>query len=229
MLNIDQLTISYGRSIAVDALSLRIPTGEIHGIAGLNGAGKTSTLNCIFGFVRQQAGSISWNDSTKLHAVSAYLESNNYCYPGITGEEYLSLFSGNNDRITRWNALLKLPLNQAVDGYSSGMKKRLALAATLLLNKALVLMDEPFNALDMEGVEILRVVLKQLKAQGTTVLITSHILETLTQSCDVIHLIDKGKLKASYQQEDFGKLEVYIRSQACRQWDEQVRELIQKA
>lgn len=229
MLHIDQLTIAYGKTIAVDALSLRIPKGEIHGIAGLNGAGKTSTLNCIFGFVKQQSGTITWKDAKDLRASTSYLESVNYFYPGITGEEYLSLFSDNNDRIAQWNALLKLPLKQVVDGYSSGMKKRLALAGTLLLSKELVLMDEPFNALDMEGVELLKVVLQQLKLQGTTILITSHILETLTQSCDAIHLVEQGQLKASYMRGDFEKLEALIRTQAGKQWEDQIRDLIQKA
>jgi hypothetical protein len=132
-----------------------------------------------------------------------------YFFP-VTGREYLSLFSSPAFDINQWNELFLLPLDQITDEYSAGMKKKLALLGVIMQNKPVILLDEPFNSLDLEMCRIIRSVLLKLKETGKTIIISSHIMETLTNLCNCIHYLEKGKIKYSIQQEDFAAFEKEI-------------------
>ena len=207
MLAIKQLTVSYGKKTVIEDLSVCFGSAQVHGLAGLNGSGKTTLLNAIYGFKRSVSGSILYNDMPIRRNYLSFLETENHFYPNITGREYLSLFKPyGKESDEAWNRLFKLPLDSIVDGYSSGMKRKLALMATLKQDKPVVILDEPFNGLDMESSRILNMLINRLREKGRTVIVTSHILESLMGICDYIHYLNNQKIQFSRTKDQFGNI-----------------------
>ena len=208
MITIENITMSYQKGIEIiKSLSLTFQTGTIHGIVGLNGSGKTTLLNGIFGLKKIDSGKILFSNHPLTKKEISYLVTENYFYPNITGYEYLSLFNNNDFETDSWNKLFSLPLDKIIDAYSTGMKKKLALLSILKQNKPVMILDEPFNGLDIETCRIIRSVLMRLKEKGKTIIITSHIIETLTNLCDFIHYLEDGKIKQSENEEGFARFE----------------------
>lgn len=204
MITIHKLSFTYPRNKhVIKSLDMEMETGRIHGIAGLNGSGKTTLLNILFGLLKADSGTISCDAFEIKKKNMAYLASESYFYSGITGREYLSLFKNPSFNLEKWNQLFGLPLEQIVDDYSSGMKKKLALLGVIKMNKKLLILDEPFNNLDIETNRIVRKVLLKMSEQGKTIIITSHIIETLTNLCDFIHYLVEGKIRFSRSKEGF--------------------------
>ena len=161
----------------------------------------------MFGLKKVDSGEIL-NDGNKINKKSlAYLVTENFFYANITGREYLNLFSNKEFDLEKWNLLFDLPLDHIIDGYSTGMKKKLALLGILKQDKPLLILDEPFNGIDIETCRIIRMILLRLKENGKTIIVTSHIIETLTNLCDFIHYLEKGKIKYSKDKEGFADFE----------------------
>ena len=207
MISIKDLNISYGNKTVIDRLSLTLSDNKIHGIVGLNGAGKTTLLNAIYGLHKMDDSSIQFNNEPLSKKKVSYLVTENFFYSNITGHEYLSLFKNPNFQSTKWNGLFNLPLDQIIDHYSTGMKKKLALMGILKQDKPVMILDEPFNGLDIETCSIIRSILLQLKEKGKTIIITSHIIETLTNLCDFIHYLENGQIKSTTEKVDFSIFE----------------------
>jgi len=208
MIIIKDLNISYNsRNKVIDSLCLSLCEDTIHGIVGLNGAGKTTLLNSIFGLKKIESGAIICNGEKITKRDIAYLVSENFFYSNITGREYLGLFKNKLFNTDKWNKLFLLPLDQIVDSYSTGMKKKLALLALLKQDKPIMILDEPFNGLDIETCRIIRSILLRLKEKDKTIIITSHIIETLTNLCDYIHYLEKGTIKHSHEKQNFVEFE----------------------
>jgi ABC-2 type transport system ATP-binding protein len=207
MITINELLVSYekGRHV-IDGLNLQLRPKKVHGLVGLNGAGKTTLLNTIFGITKQASGSITYKNKRITKEKIAYLETENYFYPNITGIEYLNLFVNTNFDISAWNEIFELPLKNLIENYSTGMKKKLALLGVLKLDRHILILDEPFNGLDLETSKVLQMIILKLKEKQNMILITSHILESLTPICDEIHYIEKGKIKFSKKSDDFDNL-----------------------
>jgi len=204
MILIKKLTLTYpGSPKILNALDLSLPLGKIHGIAGLNGSGKTTLLNTIFGLLKADTGTIECSDFEINKKNISYLPTENYFYSNITAREYLGLFRNGNFELETWNKLFGLPLDQVTDDYSSGMKKKLALLGVIKQDKQIMILDEPFNNLDIETSRSLRSLLLKMSATGKTIIITSHIIETLTNLCDYIHYLDEGKIKYSHRKDEF--------------------------
>lgn len=210
MISIKNLSVSYGKKEILHNLNLNLKNAEIHGIVGLNGSGKTTLLNTIFGLKRANTGKITFKNETISKKHIAYLETQNFFYSNITALEYLSLFQNPNFDIQAWNKLFELPLNDLIEGFSTGMKKKLAILGILKLDKEILILDEPFNGLDLETARIIRLIIFKLKEQGKTIILTSHILETLTNSCDTISYLKNGKVEFSRTKEDFDTIEKAI-------------------
>ena len=211
MISIQNLSVSYQKNIPVlHNLSLDLEEKTIHGIVGLNGAGKSTLLNTIYGLQRADTGEIRWRDGKLLKTHMCFLPTENFFYSDITGREYLSLFDNASFDADEWNALFSIPLDGFIDDYSTGMKKKLAFLGVVKTNKPVMIMDEPFNGLDIETCRIVRTLLLKLKEQGKTIIITSHILETLTNLCDVIHYLEGGVIHSSRNKEEFDGLEQEI-------------------
>ena len=211
MITINNLTVNYGKGKnIIDSLNIVFPQNAIHGIVGLNGASKTTFFNAVFGLKQVQQGTILYNNQPITKKEMAYLPTENFFYPNITGREYLALFRNPHFDMDQWNELFTLPLDQVIDDYSTGMKKKLAILGVIKQNKPVVLLDEPFNGLDIEMCRILRSVLLKLKETEKTIIISSHVMETLTNLCDDIHYLEDGKIKCSIQKENFASFEKEI-------------------
>lgn len=208
MITIENLIVSYnkGKNI-IDSLSISILDNTINGVVGLNGAGKTTFLNSVYGLKNIDSGDIKFNNRNINKKEVSFLETENYFYSNITGREYLSLFKNQDYNSDKWNQLFLLPLDTIVDDYSTGMKKKLALMGILKQDKPIMILDEPFNGLDIETCRIIRQILLKLRDRGKTIIITSHIIETLTNLCDYIHYLEKGKIKYSKDKSDFKEFE----------------------
>jgi ABC-2 type transport system ATP-binding protein len=208
MISIKNLVVSYQLDKPViKGLNLKMEENKIHGIVGLNGSGKTTLLNTIFGLKNPISGIAMFKGKKASKKDISYLVTENYFYHNITGREYLQLFKNKAFPLEKWNELFLLPLNNLIDSYSSGMKKKLALMGTLKQDKPVIILDEPFNGLNIESTRILRMILLKLKDQGKTIIITSHIIETLTNLCDSIHFLEEGKIKFSKTKSEFAASE----------------------
>ena len=227
MITIENLVVSYhkGQNI-IDSLNLDLSDNTINGIVGLNGAGKTTLLNSIFGLIAIDSGVIKCSDRKISKKEISFLETENYFYSNITGREYLSLFKNPVYDADKWNQLFLLPLDTIVDDYSTGMKKKLALMAILKQDKPIMILDEPFNGLDIETCRIIRQILLKLKMGNKTIIITSHIIETLTNLCDFIHYMENGKIKYSKDKNEFKLFEQEIFASIESKNEELINELI---
>jgi ABC-2 type transport system ATP-binding protein len=208
MISIKGLSASYRRNeFVLDNLSFQMQDHCIHGIVGLNGSGKTTLLNSMYGLKKPDKGEFIFGEVKLSKNHISYLPAENYFYTNITGSEYLSLFKNAGFNTEKWNRLFLLPLDQVIDEYSTGMKKKLALLAILKKEKQLIILDEPYNGLDIETSRIIRSILLRLKSKGKTIVVTSHIIETLTNMCDFIHYLEGGKIKYSVGKDEFKKFE----------------------
>jgi ABC-2 type transport system ATP-binding protein len=208
MITIKDLNFSYDRTIKVlDSLCLTLIENKIHGIVGLNGSGKTTLLNTVYGLLIPDNGEINHDGKKVTKKEMSFLETENFFYSNITGREYLSLFKNQTFDMDKWNRLFSLPLDKIIDGYSSGMKKKLALMGVLKQDKPIMILDEPFNGLDIETCRIIRSLLLRMTDKGKTIIITSHIIETLTNLCDFIHYLENGTIKQTREKDDFAEFE----------------------
>jgi ABC-2 type transport system ATP-binding protein len=201
----DSLTKKYGKVLAVDDLSFKIEAGTITGFLGPNGAGKTTTLRMLLGLANPTSGHATIFDvpytqlPTPAMRVGAVLEATDF-HPGRTGRDHLRTLSraaGMPDtRVDEVLGLVELTpaAKRRVKGYSLGMRQRLGLAAALLGNPDLLVLDEPANGLDPEGVRWLRDFLRDFAKGGRTVLVSSHVLAEVAQTVDQVLIINHGRL-----------------------------------
>jgi ABC-2 type transport system ATP-binding protein len=227
MIKIDNLKVNYGNHNVLNEFCLEIPSNTIHGLVGLNGSGKTTLLNTIFGRKDKVQGTIRHIDEDLKRNKIAYLETINYFYPRITGKEYLSMFKSQNTNfdIEQWNELFELPLNKLIDDYSTGMKKKLALMGIICLNREILILDEPFNGIDLETVQKIKTLLLKLKTEKT-ILIASHILESLLPICDSISYVNDSKIQFTYEKKEYNKIQNEILSLHQDMIDKKIQELI---
>jgi ABC-2 type transport system ATP-binding protein len=216
MLTIENITVAYKKgSPVLENLSLTMETSQIHGLVGLNGSGKTTLLNTLYGYTVPAQGQILYNGLPLKRRDIAYLEAENYFYPYMTAREYLSLFPEGEHKfnVPRWQQRFALPPDEITENYSTGMRKKLAILAVLKQDKPIIILDEPFNGLDLEGSFLLTTLLQELQAQGKTLLITSHIYETLTATCHQIHHLTQAKIQNTYQKEAYHQLKEILQTE----------------
>ncbi len=200
MLTITDLRCAYDDKPVLDIPRYEMLPG-VHGIVGLNGAGKTTLLNALYGFGRNATAQVHWKGADMFHGNTALQEAESYFYPGITGREYLDLFTPDHAMkgAESLNTLLEVPLDQLISTYSTGMKRKLVLLGVLRLDREVVLLDEPINGLDLASVRVLEAIIRRLAERGSTVLITSHVLGPLVTLCDRIHLLERGTFTRSFE------------------------------
>ncbi|HBS85587.1 MAG: hypothetical protein A2W91_14510 [Bacteroidetes bacterium GWF2_38_335] len=208
MLTINNLCVSFGQLDVLKNLCMQIGNGEVRGIVGLNGSGKTTLFNTLYGNVKKQSGEILFDDEKLGRSKITFFETNSFFYSSITGKEYLSLFKTKNPNfdIKGWNEIFDLPLNKLIETYSTGMKKKLALMGILSMENPIYLLDEPFNGLDLETNQKVKQIVEILKEKGCTILVSSHILETLTGTCDSISYLNNGIIEFTALKNEFGSL-----------------------
>jgi ABC-2 type transport system ATP-binding protein len=198
---------SYGRVQALAGLDLEVTRGVVYGFLGPNGAGKTTTIRCLLGLVRPDAGTVELlgapfarGDRRRLGRVGALIESPAF-YPYLSGRDNLRVIAaaGPGPGQGRIDVVIDLVdlrdrAGDKVSEYSMGMRQRLGIAAALLNDPELLVLDEPANGLDPAGIVTMRETLRYLADQGKTVFVSSHILPEVQQIADVVGIIDRGKL-----------------------------------
>lgn len=209
MISIRNLTMSYEKKLVLNCTSYDFELSQVHGIVGLNGAGKTTFFNLLAKFLKPRSGECALNDKEIKRSDLAFLETVNYFYSDITGKEYLEIFSSSNIQfnLDAINKLFQLPLNEVIETYSTGMKKKLALLAVIKQNKEIYIFDEPFNGLDLETNKSLEIIIELLKTKGKTIFISSHILSPLITVCDKVHIMKQGSFTNSYSKNQFGEID----------------------
>ena len=207
MIEVEHLTKRFRSATAVDDLSFSVPRGRITGFLGPNGAGKTTTLRVLLGLALATSGraSVAGKRYRELEApletVGAVLEASNY-HPARTGRNHLRVLAAAagiaNARVDQVLAEVELSdaARRRVGGYSLGMRQRLSVAAALLGEPELLVLDEPANGLDPEGIRWLRNFLRSFADGGGTVFVSSHVLAEVSQLADEVVIIHRGKLVA---------------------------------
>ena len=207
MIEVEHLTKRYRNATAVDDLSFSVPRGRITGFLGPNGAGKTTTLRVLLGLALPTSGRATVAGRryrelvAPIRSVGAVLEASNY-HPARSGRNHLRVLAAaagiSGARVERVLAEVELSdaAKRRVGGYSLGMRQRLSVAAALLGEPELLVLDEPANGLDPEGIRWLRNFLRSFAEDGGTVFVSSHVLGEMSQLADEVVIIHRGKLVA---------------------------------
>lgn len=201
------LSKTYGSRAALDGLDLSVPSGSIFGFLGRNGAGKTTTIRLLAGLAKPSSGDIEFHGRSVLgHGVDVrrrfgYLLEDQGFYPRLSGRENLRLFrrlagveptEALIDSVTERVGLAERSRHR-VGTYSHGMKQRLSVAAALLVDPAVLILDEPTNGLDPPGIRDFRDLMRGLRDEGMTIFLSSHLLSEVERLCDWVCIIDEGR------------------------------------
>lgn len=204
ILSIKNLNKRYGLVQAVKNVSLDIQKGNVYGILGPNGSGKSTTLGIVLNVVNKTSGEYQWFGGTKqtheaLKKVGAIIERPNF-YPYMTAQENLELVckikSINYEKVTEKLELVGLieRKDSKFSTFSLGMKQRLAIASALLNDPEILILDEPTNGLDPQGIHQIRDIIKKIAALGTTILLASHLLDEVEKVCSHVLILRKGEV-----------------------------------
>ncbi len=212
MIRIVQLRKAYGPLVAVDDLSLEVPSGTVFGFIGRNGAGKTTTIKMMMGLLAPTSGTVllDGHDIRRApeaaKAVAGFLPDRPHLYDKLTGVEYLRFVGGlyglaAAEASQRATALLdefrlSAQAGELIETYSHGMKQRLSLAGALIHRPRILVLDEPMVGLDPEGAIAMRRLLVRLANEGVTIFLSTHSLAVAEELCGRIGILDRGKLVA---------------------------------
>ena len=208
-----ELVKSFGRTFAVRGIDLTVSRGEIFGLLGSNGAGKTTTLRMLCGLTVPSSGAAAvcgidvWREPEAAKARLGYLDEEPLVYPNLTGREFLSFVAdlwgldrGTERRQTIERLLHLFELTDRGDdligGYSHGMRQKIGLASLLIHEPEVLLLDEPTNGLDPRSARRVKDLLEELSSRGTTILLSTHILEVAQALCHRIAIMDHGRAAA---------------------------------
>ena len=207
MISISELNLTLQKNEILKDISVHFERGKIHGLIGRNGSGKTMLMKCICGFVKPTSGEISVDgkrigkDCDFPKNTGIIIESPGFI-PYYSGYKNLKLLADLRGKISRDDIRktmeqvgLEPDLKRHVRKYSLGMRQRLGLAQAIMENPDLLVLDEPMNGLDKDGVADMRQYLLDLKEQGKTILIASHSAEDIEVLCDTVYEMDKGKME----------------------------------
>lgn len=207
MISVDKLTKKFGSTVVLKEISISFESGKIHGIIGRNGSGKTVFMKCICGLTPMTGGNVIVNgkkigvDCEIIPNAGVIIETPGFLnnLSGYSNLKNLSSLTGKIGKAEICSAISRVGLNpndkKHVGKYSLGMRQRLGLAQAIMENPDILILDEPMNGLDKDGVADMRKYLLDLKKQGKTILIASHSAEDIDVLCDTVYEMDKGKLE----------------------------------
>ncbi len=214
VIEVHNLTKRFGKTVAVDDLSFDVRPGRVTGFLGPNGSGKSTTMRCMVGLDRFERGMTTFAGreyrelGSPLHEVGILLDAG-YVHPARSGRNHLKwLAASNGISLKRVDEVLELVgmtevADRKLKGYSLGMKQRLGLASTLLGDPGTIILDEPANGLDPEGIRWIRDFLRHYATQGRSVLVSSHLLGEMSLLAQDLVVIGRGKLISQSSVEDF--------------------------
>ena len=208
----------YGNKRGISGVTLEVKAGEIYGFLGPNGAGKTTTIRCIMDFIRPQSGTIKIfgkdvrDKSVETREMIGFLPSDSQLYPHWTAQNYLDYLEQLRGKSDMTNLITRLGLDPSIQfrHLSSGNKQKLALVVALYGTPRLVIMDEPTKGLDPLLQQEIYSILKEYKADGGTVFLSSHNLPEVEKICDEVGVIKEGKIVASESMQSIRKMAIHI-------------------
>ncbi|MBS1553868.1 MAG: ATP-binding cassette domain-containing protein [Bacteroidetes bacterium] len=214
VLSIQRLTKNFGKLCAVNQLDLEVKRGQVFGMLGPNGSGKTTTLGMLMGVTHPTSGSFTWFGEKPSHLtrkkIGAVLEHPIF-YPYLSGQKNLELNAmikgADPNNIPKVLEMVELSSrkNDKYRTYSLGMKQRLAIASALVSDPIILILDEPTNGLDPMGIAEIRQIIKRIAADGKTIILASHLLDEVQKVCTHFAVLRKGKLMHSGPVDDVGK------------------------
>jgi ABC-2 type transport system ATP-binding protein len=221
MIRFENLTKIYRGIKAVDDLNLQIPQGTIFGFIGPNGAGKTTTIKMMAGVLRPTRGRIHINgldiaeEPSKAKSIIGFIPDRPFLYEKLSGVEFLRFkaglygMKGNRlgEKILDLLSLFELTewADELIESYSHGMKQRLIMAAAIIHDPKIIIVDEPMVGLDPKGAKLVKEIFKQRAGAGATVFMSTHTLALAQEVCHQIAVVDKGRIVASGTSEDLEK------------------------
>jgi ABC-2 type transport system ATP-binding protein len=210
MLQTQRLTKHYGALVAIQDVSFDVRPGEVLGLLGPNGSGKSTTVKILTGLLRPTSGEVRLDgrdvlaDIDGYKAMIGYVPEEPYLYSYLTGPEYLRLVgrlrgiadAPLNDKIDRFLQLLGIydDRYQTLSSYSKGMRQKILIAAAVLHNPRIVVLDEPFSGLDVSAARVLKAFVRSLADQGKMVVFSSHVLEVVEQVCSRVVILKDGRI-----------------------------------
>lgn len=212
MISINNLSFAYNDKPVLQNININFEENLTHGIVGLNGSGKTTFFNILSGFLTADEGSVSLNGAAIKKDDIAYIDAESFFYPKLTAVEFLSVFPKTNANYNEVELakVFDLPLEEFIDSYSTGMKKKLLIISQLKQDKKVFILDEPFNGLDMESNKTLQLIIELLNKKQKTIFIASHIIEPLYTICQKIHHLKDKHFAKSYTSHEFNKLDAEV-------------------
>jgi ABC-2 type transport system ATP-binding protein len=223
VLSIQKLTKNFGKLCAVNQLDLEVKRGQVFGMLGPNGSGKTTTLGMLMGVVNPTSGSYSWFGEPPSHhtrkKIGAVLEHPIF-YPYLSGQKNLELNAmikgadPNNIPKVLETVELTARKDDKYRTYSLGMKQRLAIASALVSNPIILILDEPTNGLDPMGIAEIREIIKKIAADGKTIILASHLLDEVQKVCTHFAVLKRGTLMHAGPVDEVGKGEEIVEVQA---------------
>lgn len=223
VLSVNKLTKNFGKLCAVNQLDLEVKRGQVFGMLGPNGSGKTTTLGMLMGVVNPTAGSFNWfgEPATNLtrRKIGAVLEHPIF-YPYLSGQKNLELNAmikgADPNNIARVLDIVELTARKddKYKTYSLGMKQRLAIASALVSDPIILILDEPTNGLDPMGIAEIREIIKRIANDGKTIILASHLLDEVQKVCTHFAVLKRGNLMHIGPVDDVGKGEEIVEVQA---------------
>ncbi len=221
MIDVKELRVDYDEVCAVQDVSLHVQPGEVFGLIGPNGAGKTTTLRALVGLLEPTYGSIQLGEfnletePAKALCQVGFMPDYTPIYDDITVWEFLDMFAASYNipigvrerRITEYLGMVDISVKRdtMTKGLSRGMKQRLMLARTLIPQPKIVLLDEPASGMDPFGRAMLKQVIRELREQGCAVIVSSHILSELSEFCDTVGIMEKGRIVMAGEVQEIGR------------------------
>ena len=210
MLRVQNLTKRYGALTAVEHVSFEVRPGEVFGLLGPNGSGKSTTVKILMGLLEPSHGSVELDGKDALadlqtyKALLGYVPEEPYLYTYLTGPEYLQLIgrlrripdSVLEEKIDRFLELLGIydDRYQTLSSYSKGMRQKILIAAAVLHNPRILILDEPFSGLDVSAARVLKAFVRALADEGKIVVFSSHVLEVVEQVCSRVVILKDGRI-----------------------------------
>ena len=205
ILKVNNLTKKFGNFTALDGINLEVNQGEVYGFIGPNGAGKTTTIRILLGILKATSGTATifgqdaWTDAVEIHKRIAYVPGDVSLWPNLTGGEVIDLFvklRGANNQNRREQLIKRFDLNPSkkCGTYSKGNRQKVALIAAFASDADLYILDEPTSGLDPLMELVFQECVQEIKAEGKSVFLSSHILSEVEKLCDRVSIIRQGKI-----------------------------------
>lgn len=205
IIEIKGLSKSYGKQVALEGVNLNVKRGEVYGFIGPNGAGKSTTIRILLGMIKKDGGVVKilgkdpWDNAVEIHKKLAYIPGDVNLWPNLTGGEvidFLGRLNGQVDSNLKQELLEKFQLNpkKKCRSYSKGNRQKVALVSAFLSDAEVLILDEPTSGLDPLMEQVFQSCILELKKQGKTIFLSSHILAEVEALCDRVGIIRQGKI-----------------------------------